>query len=385
MDNQDGERISRLSQTFTDYYGRSPSLIVRAPGRVNLIGEHTDYNDGFVLPIAIGRSVLLAAAPRRDRRVHICAIDLNREAKFDLDDIRRHPTERWSNYQRGVAHLLQEAGHRLMGMDAVLTSSVPVGAGLSSSAAVEVAAAWAFTSLSGIEPNRVQMARLCQQAEHEFAGVPCGIMDQFIVALGRQHHALLLDCRSLAVQHVLLPASVRVVVADTGVRRELAGSAYAERRTQCEEATRRLGVPALRDVTVEMLAARAGTLPTEVHARARHIVSENERVLDAVATLRRGDVAAFGHLMNESHRSLRDDYEVSGPELDAMVAAAQSLRGCYGSRLTGAGFGGCTVSLVAEESVETFRRDLTARYKVVTGREATVNVCTATDGAGLII
>ncbi|GAG44012.1 unnamed protein product, partial [marine sediment metagenome] len=236
----------------------------------------------------------------------------------DLNDIRRHPTENWSNYQRGVAHFLQEAGHRLVGMDAVLTSNVPVGAGLSSSAAIEVAAAWAFAGLSGIEPDRVQIARLCQQAEHEFAGVPCGIMDQFIVALGRQHHALLLDCRSLAVQHVLLPATVRVVVADTGVRRELAGSAYAERRAQCEEAARRFGVPALRDVTVEMLITRADTLPEAVRARARHIVSENERVLNAVADLRRGDVAVFGRLMNESHRSLRDDYEVSGPELDAM-------------------------------------------------------------------
>ena len=376
-------RSQQIKEAFARRYGREPAVIVRAPGRVNLIGEHTDYNEGFVLPVAIDRSVLFAAAPRPDRRVVLHALDLGREAAFDLGYIEEDETERWSNYQRGVAHFLQAEGYWLKGMDALFSSNVPVGAGLSSSAAVELAAAYAFSVLGGFTLNRVRMALLCQRAENEFAGVPCGIMDQFIVALGQKGHALLIDCRSLGYQQVPLPSGARVVVADTRVSRALAGSAYAVRRAQCEEGARQLGVRALRDVTPEMFAQRAGELSEVVRRRVRHVVYENERVQQAVAALRRGDLAAFGRLMYESHCSLRDDYEVSGPELDWMVEAAMQVEGCYGSRLTGAGFGGCTVSLVADGAVDEFTWAVATRYEARTGKTPFIYVCTAADGVSL--
>ena len=381
--NQEQSRSQQVKEAFARRYGREPLVIVRAPGRVNLIGEHTDYNDGFVLPIAIDRSVLFAAAPGSDRRVVLHALDLGRETSFDLGYIEEDEDEPWSNYQRGVAHFLQAEGYWLKGMEALFTSNVPVGAGLSSSAAVEVAAAYAFSVLGDFTLDRVRMALLCQRAENEFAGVPCGIMDQFIVALGKRGHALLIDCRSLAYEQVPLPSGACVVVADTRVSRSLAGSAYPVRRAQCEEAARLLGVRALRDVTSEAFERRAGELSEAVRRRARHVISENARVLEGVAALKRGDLADFGRLMCESHRSLRDDYEVSGPELDIMVAAAMQVEGCYGSRLTGAGFGGCTISLVANDAVDEFTRTVAARYQAATGKEPALYVCTAADGVSL--
>ncbi|MCC7353308.1 MAG: galactokinase [Anaerolineae bacterium] len=380
---QEQSRSQQVKEGFAQHFGREPLVVVRAPGRVNLIGEHTDYNDGFVLPIAIDRSVLFAAAPRPDRRVVLHALDLRRETSFDLGYVEEDEDERWSNYQRGVAHFLQAEGYWLKGMDALFTSNVPVGAGLSSSAAVEIAAAYTFSVLGNFTVDRVRMALLCQRAENEFAGVPCGIMDQFIVGLGKRDHALLLDCRSLEYEQVPLPAGARIVVADTRVSRSLAASAYAVRRAQCEEAARLLGVRALRDVTPETFEQRAGELDEVVRRRAHHVISENARVQESVAALGRGDLARFGHLMCESHRSLRDDYEVSGPELDIMVGAATQVEGCYGSRLTGAGFGGCTVSLVANDAVDEFTKSVAARYRAQTGKEPAIYVCTAADGVSL--
>ncbi len=383
------ERTAALRRAFQQRFGRAPEVLVRAPGRVNLIGEHTDYNDGFVLPAAIDRDVLLAAAPRQDAHVRLWAIDLDEEDRFSLDAIERSPDRPWANYQRGVAAILQRRGYRLSGADIAFSSTVPIGAGLSSSAAVEMAAALGFLTLAGQTMDRVQMALACQQAEHEYAGVPCGIMDQFISALGRAGHALLIDCRDLSYRHVPIPAGACIVVADTGVRRELAGSEYRIRRAQCEEAVRLLqpalpGIRALRDVRREDLQRHGHLLPEAVLRRARHVVTENQRVLDAVAALERGDLHRVGALLTASHESLREDYEVSGPELDAMVEAALAAPGCLGSRLTGAGFGGCTVSLVEEAAVEAFVRALTTGYRERTGREATVYVSQAADGAGLV-
>ena len=382
-------RLASLRLSFRQRFGADPAIVVRAPGRANLLGGHTDYNEGFVLPVAIDRCVLLAAAPRADRRVILHALDLDDSTEFSLDELRPSPLQPWSNYQRGVAYFLAARGYRLLGMNGAFTSDVPIGSGLSSSAAVEVAAGFAFRALNELDIPLPDLALVCQQAEHEFAGVPCGIMDQFVSALGRRDHALLLDCRSLSYEHVPLPSDVRVVVCDTGVRRELAGSEYRLRRAQCEEAVRRLQkalphIRALRDVSPEELEQHKDLLPEVVYRRARHVVREIARMGEAVAALRRGDVAAFGQAMKECHAGLRDDYEVSSQELEALVEAANEVEGCYGSRLTGAGFGGCIVSLVAADAVAEFERHVTQRYRAQTGREATVIVCVAEDGAGII-
>jgi galactokinase len=383
------QRAESLSERFGERFGSAPDVIVRAPGRANLLGEHTDYNDGFVLPIAIDRSVLLATASRADRRVVLGALDLGRSTEFDLDGIERSASQPWSNYQRGVAHLLLARGYRLGGMTALLASDIPIGSGLSSSAAVEMAMGYAFRALGDLDISLSDLALVCQQAEHQFAGMPCGIMDQFVSALGRRGHALRLDCRSLEYDYVPIPAGVRVVVADSGVRRELASSEYRVRRAQCEEAvallrTRLPEIRALRDVSPDQLDEHRDILPGVVYRRARHIVHSTARMQEAVAALHRGDAVFFGQAMNECHASLRDDYEVSCAELELLVEAAREVAGCYGSRLTGAGFGGCTVSLVAEDAVDEFARHVVRIYQAKMGREAAVIVCTPDDGVGLV-
>ena len=383
------QRIDSLRDRFRERFGGGPTIIVRAPGRANLLGGHTDYNDGFVLPIAIDRSALFAAAPRDDRLVVLHALDLAESAEFDLDRLQPSDQQPWSNYQRGVAHFLQAQGHSLRGINGALMSNVPIGSGLSSSAAVEVATAFGFRALNALNIDLPDLALVCQQAEHEFAGVPCGIMDQFVSALGRRDHALLLDCRSLAYELVRLPAGLKVVVCDTGVRRQLAGSEYRVRRAQCEEAAALLqsvlpGIRALRDVTPDQLEAHRDLLPEIVLRRARHIVHATARMGKAVTALRCGDAKSFGQAMKDCHAGLRDDYEVSSPELEALVEAAGQVVGCYGSRLTGAGFGGCTVSLVADGAVAEFERHLVRRYREQTGQEATVIVCVAEDGVGSV-
>ena len=304
--------------------------IGRAPGRVNLIGEHTDYNDGFVLPCAIDRFTVVDAAARDDRTVRVES--LGEHDEFELDAIERSGT--WRDYVRGVVQLL-ELEH---GASIRIESTVPRGAGLSSSAALEVAVGRALTELAGEE-----LALLCQRAENEFVGVQSGIMDQFTVTLARAGHALLLDCRDLTYRHIAIPDGVAIVVCDSHLRRELTSSGYNDRRAECEAAAAQLGLASLRDATLEQVA----DLP-----RARHVVTENERTLRAAAALESGDCSTFGELMNASHESMRDDFEIVPPELDALAAATRAVDGCYGSRLTGGGFGGCTVSFVDEQAVD---------------------------------
>jgi galactokinase len=351
---------------------------------VNLIGEHTDYNEGFVLPMAIDRAVWLAAAPRPDRRVRAMAATLDRQDEFDLDGLRPDPDIHWANYVRGVLAVLERRGHVLHGIDLSYAGDVPIGAGLSSSAAVEMAVAVAARDLDDLPLSAVEVARVGQQAEHEFAGTQCGLMDQLISAVGRAGQAMLIDCRSFDWQAVPLPSDAAVVVCDTGKRRGLADSAYNERRAQCEEGARRLGVPALRDLDVETFEAHARELPPLIRKRCRHVVHENDRALSGAAALRRGDLETFGRLMKESHTSLRDLYEVSSDELDVMAALAQSQPGCYGARMTGAGFGGCAVALARTDAVQDVAGQVATCYQKATGRSASVYVCRAADGAGLV-
>jgi galactokinase len=388
------DRIVDIKQKFEEIFDCQPVTMVRAPGRVNLIGEHTDYNDGYVLPVAIDRSILMAAAPRPDRQVILHALDFDQRTGFSLDDIRHDTQYPWSNYQRGVAFFLQERGFELAGMDAVISGDIPVGSGLSSSAAVEVAAAYTWQVLSGFSLSRVELALLCQQAENEFVGMQCGIMDQFISALGQRDHALLIDCRTLEHKVVKLGSgegslrpSATIVVCDTMKRRGLVDSEYNARRRECEEGVRLLRkhlpeIKALRDVSPAQFERYQGDLPEIVRRRCRHVVYENERVLQSVEALKGDDLATFGRLMNESHVSLRDDYQVSCRELNVMVEVAWQVEGVYGSRLTGAGFGGCTVSLVAGEAVERFRAHVAAEYQAATGIEPQIYVSAVEDGVG---
>src|SRR5262245_5302024 len=361
--------VNSIRDQFERHYGIAPRLIVRAPGRVNLIGEHTDYNDGFVLPVAIDRATYVAARPRGDGQVHVLAADIGEEDEFTLDEVtERSPEHAWSNYIRGVAKGLLIAGHTLGGANLLIASDVPRGAGLSSSAALEVAVGYAFQLLNKLNMLGDELALLAQGAENSFVGVNSGIMDQFISVLGRANHALLLDCRDLSYRLISIPPTTAIVVCDSHVERTLAASAYNQRRAECDEAVRLFKqwypkITALRDITVEQFQLHEAELPEPVRARARHVVSENDRAVRGAVALERGDVAAFGALINDSHRSLRDDYEVSIRDLDILVEAARRVSGCYGSRLTGAGFGGCTVSLVDTSAIEPFQREVAAAYR----------------------
>ena len=388
--NRDAGPEAKVRAEFERRFGAKPALVARAPGRVNLIGDHTDYNDGFVLPMAIDRAVWIALRPRRDGRVELHSLDFGETAGFTLDDpslragqARAHG-EGWVEYVRGVAWALGDAGLETgSGWEGVVAGDVPLGAGLSSSAALELAAARAFAGLARLPWEPARMAKLAQRAENAWVGVNCGIMDQLISAAGRAGHALLIDCRSLGTRAVPIPANAAVVVLDTATRRGLVDSAYNERRAQCEAAARFFGVPALRDVSVEEFERRAPELDELTRRRARHVVTEDARVLAAADALAAGDVAAVGRLMDASHASLRDDFEVSSRELDAMVEVARAQRGCFGARMTGAGFGGCAVALVEAAAAATFASDTAGRYERETGRRPAVYVCSASEGASL--
>lgn len=387
--------VSTVNAAYQRAHGRPADFVVRAPGRVNLLGEHVDYNDGFVLPIAIDRAAYLAVGSVDGVEAQIHAHDINEDVTFRTTaleikaDTQGRSLKTWARYAAGVAWSLSESGLPVHGMRAVLSSDVPRGAGLSSSAAVEVAYATAWRQLGGWSLPAMELARACQRAENQYVGVNSGIMDQFASACGKVGHALLLDCRSLTWEELPLPAGLAVVVADTMVRRELGGSEYNVRRAQCEEAvfslrTQLPEIKSLRDVALEDFNRHAGRLSDVVQKRARHVVEEIDRTRRAVALLRAGDAFSFGQLMNDCHASLRDLYEVSCPELDVMVAEAQTLPGCYGARLTGAGFGGCTVNLVAGSQAEDFTRDLAARYERATGKTPDIYVCQAAAGAAVI-
>lgn len=389
------DRLARLRQDFQELFGGSPAAVVKGPGRVELLGNHTDYNEGFVLPIAIDRAVYVAASPVRaasaaTRRVRLYSDHFRQTVELDLANITRDETAPWSNYVRGVALELQQAGHTLCGVDAALVSTVPVSSGVSSSAALELSVCLALTACAGLELDRLEMARLCQRAENEFVGMRCGILDQYSSAFGRRDQALLLDCRSLTHQEVPLSgAPVVFVVLDTKKPRPLVASAYNERRAQCEEAVRLLaevlpGVGALRDVSPEDLERHQARLPETVRRRARHVVGENDRVLRAAERCRAGDMPGLGRLQHESQASLRDLYEVSCPELEAITSAAERHPACYGSRLVGAGFGGCAIATVAAGSAEDFIAFVTAEYVAAIGHEPEVYATTAAQGAEVL-
>lgn len=375
--------METLLRSFSTYFNANPQTVARAPGRVNLIGEHTDYNDGFVMPMAIDRAVWIVFAPRADSIVHIRSLDLRADAVFDLNSLKKG--EGWAEYVKGVASELQKAGYRLCGLDAVMSGDVPRGAGLSSSAAVELAAACAFSQASGFAWNAVEMAKAAQRAENEWVGVNCGIMDQMASAASKAGCALFLDCRTLEIQHAPLPRQTSVVILDTSTRRGLVDSAYNERRSQCEEAARWFGVKALRDVHADDLKRGAGKLSEVVMKRARHIVTENERVLNAAQAMRTGDVKRLGELFNASHASLRDNFEVTNEALNQIVECAQEQPSCYGARMTGAGFGGCAVALVEEGKTREFVDAVSAAYKQRSGLDAVCYVCNPAAGAGVLV
>jgi len=374
----------RVTSAFRSRYGANPAFVVRAPGRVNLIGEHTDYNDGFVFPMAIDRAAWIALRPRPDGRVVATSLDFDETREFDLAKLVSKDTDGWIEYLKGTAWALQGAGHSLKGFEGVVAGDVPLGAGLSSSASIEMATARALAAASGVAWRPAPMALLGQKAENKWVGVNCGIMDQLISAAGVADKALLIDCRSLETQAVPLPRGTVVVVLDTATRRGLVDSAYNERRAQCEAAAKLFGVKALRDVTSARLAARAAELDPVTLRRARHVVTEDERTLAAAEAMRANDAARLGKLMNESHESLRHDFEVTNDGLNVMVDEARRAPGCFGARMTGAGFGGCAVALVAAERSDAFVQEVEAGYRKVTGLDPKVYVCRATNGAEIV-
>ncbi len=397
------DRFSPITERFEAVFGTAPTFIASAPGRVNLIGEHTDYNDGYVFPVAINKYLNIAVRKRSDRRVVLHALDVSESWDFSLDARTPipHQTPAWSRYLIGVASLLQASGKQVAGIDAIITGDVPIGAGLSSSAALSVAATLAFLTAASetaiSENDKPELAALCQRVEHEFAGVKCGIMDQTISLLGQENCGLFLDCRSLEYEHVPLNlADHAIAICNTKVQRELATSEYNKRRTECERGVEILrqwlpGVTSLRDITVTDFKKHEEELPALTQKRCRYVIEENARVVAAVSALKcrsegtssRTDesLIAFGNLMNASHHGLRDDYQVSCMELDLLTDIARDITGVVGSRMTGAGFGGCTVSIVRNDALETFQTRVTTEYHQKTGIEPEIYLCHVSNGA----
>jgi galactokinase len=372
----------RVSDAFEERFGGRPDFVVRAPGRVNLIGEHTDYNDGFCLPMAIDRATWIALRPR-EGAVAVHARDMDDALTFALDALPREGAQ-WGRYVTGVAWALQENGYTLSGWEGVLSGNVPIGSGLSSSAALEMAVARAFAAVSGFAWEPTRMAQMAQQAENHWLGLKSGIMDQLISANGQADHALLMDCRSLALTPVPLPAGTVIVVMDTRTPRDLIHSAYNERRAECERAAEVLGVAAMRDAGSAELVRAAGKLDDTSFRRARHVITENERTLAAAEAMRAGDAGELGRLMNASHDSLRHDYEVTSDTLNAMVESARRQPGCLGARMTGAGFGGCAIALVRAAAVEPFMAAVSGEYARRTGLTPDLFVAQPSAGASLV-
>ncbi len=388
IDRSTDEATHRLKALFAELYGGHPT-IYRAPGRVNLIGEHTDYNDGFVMPAALNLHTYVAVGLRADRLLRVYSGNLDEACDLDLDSIRPGKSGHWSDYVRGVAGVLETSGYKLRGADLAIASEVPLGSGLSSSAALEVSTAWALVRNSEIDVDRNALPQMCQRAEHLYPETKCGIMDQFISCHGRAGHALMLDCRSLDFQLLPVPSQVRLMVCDTMVKHEHASGGYNTRRRECEEGLQALKqvlpeIHALRDVSVDELEQYRGRLSPVIYKRVRHVVTENERVKMAASALQSADMAKLGALMADSHRSLRDDYEVSTPELDLMVELARDQKGVYGARMTGGGFGGCTINLVHSDRAEEVQQRLAQLYEAKTGLKPTIIICEASDGAGAV-
>jgi galactokinase len=377
--------LRELAQQFEVRFGNAPRIF-RAPGRVNLIGEHTDYNEGFVMPAAVEFSSLVAISPRPDRKLLIQSNEFPGNLEFDVDHLPAQRTSTWRDYVLGVAVVLRQYGSALQGANLLVQGNVPIGAGLSSSASIEVASALALISLDSKRFSLPEIAKACRQAENEFVGARVGIMDQFVSCMGKAGHALLLDCRSLDFQFAPIPGGIELVVCNTMVKHDLATGAYNQRREECEEGVRYFAkadpaIRALRDVSSELLERIGGQLPPTIRKRCTHVIRENQRTLDAARALAEGDLAHMGKLMRESHQSLRDLYEVSCRELDAMVDAAEGLPGFIGGRMTGGGFGGCTVNLVREENATEFAAQIAQRYHEATGITPQIYPCHADNGA----
>jgi galactokinase len=374
-----------LLSRFHELFGTS-AQIFRAPGRVNLIGEHTDYNDGFAMPMAIGFYTWIAAAGRSDRILEVYSEHFDEKISLSLDALAGPPRKHWSDFINGVAATLQQAGYHLSGANLVIHGEIPIGAGLSSSASLEVSVALALTSLAGLTVPRADLAKLCQTAEHQYVGTLCGIMDQFVASFGAAGHALMLDCRSLKYQLLAVPNDLRVIVCNTMVRRELASGEYNLRRADCEAGVKILQpflpeIRSLRDVDITELEKYKYALGTVVYRRCHHVVTENQRVLAAVDALHCQNADHFGHLLYASHASLRDDYEVSCRELDLLVDLASSRRGVYGARMTGGGFGGCTVNVVRSDYAATFQSEIARMYADATGVTPEIYLCEPAQGA----
>jgi len=377
--------IAKVKEVFATQLGYTATHIIQAPGRVNLIGEHTDYNDGFVLPCAINYQAIVAADKRDDNIVRIISVDYdNQENQFDLSkEIEFQADCMWANYIRGVVKCLLDRGYRFQGADIVVSGNVPQGAGLSSSAALEVVIGQTFKTLYDLDISQVQIALNGQQAENEFVGCNCGIMDQLISACGEEHHALLLDCRSLETQAVSMPEEMSIVIINSNKKRGLIDSEYNTRRLQCEQAARIFGVKALRDVSIEQFENRINELDPVVAKRARHVITENDRTVRAADALRRGDMKLMAALMAQSHLSMRDDFEITVPEIDLIVEIVKAEIGELGGvRMTGGGFGGCIVALVPATLVDQVKAAVESKYQAATGIKESIYVCQAKAGAG---
>jgi galactokinase len=377
-------RAAQVRELFRDLHGGDCRLF-RAPGRINLIGEHTDYNDGFVMPAAVDLNCWVAVAPVANRAVEVYSSNFRESRLFHLDQPKA--LHDWSDYVQGVALMLERSGYLIPGAKMLIASDVPMGSGLSSSAAVEVAAALALLDLQRRFCDRLQLVELCHRAEDEFVGARCGLMDQFICCHGKAGKLVLLDCRTLRHNYFPVPEDARVMICNTMVKHAIASGEYNVRRSQCEDGVRLLsdsisGISALRDVSIEDLERLRAQLPPTIYRRCRHVVSENQRVQSAAAALQEGNLQRFGQLMAASHRSLRDDYEVSSPELDLMVDLANRVEGVYGARMTGGGFGGCTVNLVAAGAVAGFTAKVASAYQARMGVVPDIRVCLASEGAG---
>ncbi len=384
------EMIDRSVDLFRGTFGTNPTCVASAPGRVNLIGEHTDYNNGYVLPMAINRLVTVAASSRPDKTLHIYSHNLEMSVRVALDGLQRLTNNAWANYVAGVAHFFKREGIVIHGANICISGNVPRGAGLSSSAALELATANALSCLFKGKFTPIDLAQLCQRVENEFVGVQCGIMDQFTSAMGKAHHAIFLDCLSLQHEYVPIPQGVQLLVCDTGVKRRLSNSDYNRRRQECTQAVRQLSstypsITSLRDVSLQDFLKAEHSLDPTLRRRARHVIGENRRVLESVAALKEGNPGEFGKLMYQSHLSLKLDFEVSCPELDTIVDICAESEGVYGARMTGAGFGGSAICLVDENNVNELRIRLEREYPEKTGRSPTIHECASEDGATVLM
>lgn len=372
-----------MQKKFVELYNQQPLYSINAPGRVNIIGDHTDYNDGFVLPMAINLSLNLLFCENKQNKVNIFSTHNNELKSFSLDNIQHEPDDTWIAYVKGVAFYLKEKYPHLSGFNAIIQSTIPQGAGLSSSAALELAVARAFTEIAKINWHPITMSKLTQKAENEWVGVNCGIMDQIAIAAGKKDFALLIDCRELTIKHIPLPTNTSIVIMDTMTRRDLVSSAYNERRQYCEQAAKYLNISSLRDIEFTNWHEYKNYLPEKHIPYAYHVVTENYRVLQAVSAMQENNPQKLGELMNESHLSLKNDFAASNQQLDIIVELAQNFADCYGARMTGGGFGGCAVALVKKAKSLEFTEYISKNYHKKTSIKPQLYICNAANGVSI--